>query len=234
MITLYTFGPAFGLPDASPFVIKAQMLLKLAGLPFVEKRGGLRGAPKGKLPFIDDDGARVADSTFIRLHIEKRHGFDFDAGLSNEQRGQAWALEKMLEDHLYWLAVSDRWMNDANFNKGPVRFFDVAPAVLRPLIIPLVRRNVRRNLAGQGLGRHTEPERAELARRAVAALADMLGDKPFLMGDAPCGADATALAFVASGLCPLFESATRTAMEDRPNLVAYRDRMMARYNPVSA
>ncbi len=231
MITLYTFGPAFGLPDASPFVIKAQMLLKLAGLPFTEKRGGLRGAPKGKLPFIDDEGARVADSTFIRLHIENRHGFDFDAGLSREQRAQAWALEKLLEDHLYWLAVSDRWMNDANFYKGPVRFFDAAPAILRPLIIPLVRRKVRRDLAGQGLGRHSEAERAELAQRAVAALADILGDKPFVIGNTPCGADATAFAFIAAGLCPLFESATRTAMEARPNLIAYRDRMMARYYP---
>ena len=35
MITLYSFGPMFGLPDASPFVTKAEMLLKLSGLPFV-------------------------------------------------------------------------------------------------------------------------------------------------------------------------------------------------------
>ena len=29
-ITLYGCAPAFGLPDPSPFVMKAQMLLKLA------------------------------------------------------------------------------------------------------------------------------------------------------------------------------------------------------------
>ena len=34
MITLYTFGPAFGLPDPSPFVMKAEVLLKMAGLPY--------------------------------------------------------------------------------------------------------------------------------------------------------------------------------------------------------
>jgi hypothetical protein len=35
MITLYTFGPYFGLPDPSPFVLKAEILLKMAelGLP---------------------------------------------------------------------------------------------------------------------------------------------------------------------------------------------------------
>ena len=41
MITLYTFGPAFGLPDASPFVIKAELLLKLAGLPYQTRRGNV-------------------------------------------------------------------------------------------------------------------------------------------------------------------------------------------------
>jgi hypothetical protein len=34
MITLYTFGPFFGQPDASPFVMKGMLLLKMAGLEF--------------------------------------------------------------------------------------------------------------------------------------------------------------------------------------------------------
>ena len=84
MITLYSFGPAFGLPDPSPFVMKAEVLLKMAGLSYRADTKGLRGAPKGKLPYIEDDGERIADSTFIRWHIEKKYGFDFDRGLSAE------------------------------------------------------------------------------------------------------------------------------------------------------
>ena len=38
MITLYTFGPYFGLPDGSPFVVKAMLLLKFAGLAYDEIR----------------------------------------------------------------------------------------------------------------------------------------------------------------------------------------------------
>jgi hypothetical protein len=48
MITLFTFRPYFGLPDGSPFVIKAMLLLKFAGLAYSEDRGEFRKAPKGK------------------------------------------------------------------------------------------------------------------------------------------------------------------------------------------
>ena len=46
MITLYTFGPAFGLPDPSPFVMKAEVLLKMADLPYRVDTTGFRKAPK--------------------------------------------------------------------------------------------------------------------------------------------------------------------------------------------
>ena len=48
MITLYTFGPYFGLPDGSPFVTKTMLLLKFAGLPYQENRQRYGRAPKGK------------------------------------------------------------------------------------------------------------------------------------------------------------------------------------------
>jgi len=119
MITLYTFGPAFGLPEPSPFVTKVEVLLKMAGLPYRTDTAGFRQAPKGKLPYIDDDGERVADSTFIRWHLENKYRIDFEKGLSPEQRAVAWAFEKMAEDNLYWALVDARWVDDANFAKVP-------------------------------------------------------------------------------------------------------------------
>src|SRR5687768_4535561 len=100
MIRLHAFGPNFGLPDPSPFVTKVEILLKMAGLPYRTDLGGFRGAPKGKLPYIVDEGVRIADSTFIRWHLEKKYNLDFDTGLAPEKRATAWALEKMMEDHL--------------------------------------------------------------------------------------------------------------------------------------
>jgi glutathione S-transferase len=119
MITLFNFGPAFGLTDPSPFVGKAETLLRLAGLPYRTARGQFRKAPKGKIPYIDDDGALIGDSTLIRWHIEKKYGVDFDRGLTEAERATAWAFEKMAEEHLYWAAVDQRWMDTGNFTRGP-------------------------------------------------------------------------------------------------------------------
>jgi glutathione S-transferase len=231
MITLYTFGPAFGLPDPSPFVTKTEVLLKMADLPYRTETSmaAFRKAPKGKLPYIDDEGVRVADSTFIRWHIEKKHGVDFDAGYDARARATAWAIEKMLEDQLYWAMVFERWLVNENFDRGPRTFFDPIPAPIRPLIVGVARRKVRRNLHGQGFGRHSPEEIAALGIRACEAVADVLGDRTYLLGDTPCGADAAAFAFIAGVLCPVFESPVRRAIETRRNLVAYRDRLMERY-----
>jgi glutathione S-transferase len=210
MITLYTFGPYFGLPDPSPFVMKAMLLLKFAGLAYSEDRGGYRKAPKGKLPYINDDGLVVADSTFIRFHIEKKYGFDFDAGLTPEQKAEAWAIEKMCEEHLCFALIATRWLDDANFAKGPMQFFKAVPMPFRPIVQGLVRRKIKNTLKLQGFGRHTPAERDELAIADIDALAALLGSKPFLMGENPCAADAAVLAFVSGYLTPVFETPIRT------------------------
>lgn len=231
MITLYSFGPFFGCPDASPFVMKGEMLLKLAGLPYESNTRGFTRAPKGKLPYIRDGESIVADSTLIRLHIEKKYGFDFDRGLTAQQKGVAWSVEKMLEDHLYWVMVYWRWMIDENFERGPKNFFRAAPALIRPLICAIVRRKVRANLHAHGLGRHNDTEKTELAERCIDALSQVLGDNRYLMGNQACGADATAFAFIAGGLPTVFESPVQKKLAATSNLVAYHDRMMAEFFP---
>jgi glutathione S-transferase len=231
VITLYTFGPGLGLPDPSPFVMKAEMLLKIAGLPHQIDSKGFSKAPKGKLPYIDDDGERIADSTFIRWYLERKYKVDFDRGLNEEQRAIAWAFEKTVEDHLYWALMDARWMDDANFDKGPRNFFRAVPAPIRPLIIAMVRRKVRQALRAHGMGRHAPAEIAALATRSLDAVAVYLGHKPFFMGAEPVGVDATIFSFVAGALCPAFETPIRSAAERHDNLKRYVGRMTARFYP---
>ena len=231
MITLYNFGPAFGLPDPSPFVMKVETLLKMAKLPYRTDTTGFAKAPKGKIPYIEDDGVVVPDSTFIRWHLEKTYRIDFDQGLDASQRATAWAFEKMAEDQLYWIVVDDRWTDDANFRKGPAKFFDKVPAPIRPIVVAMVRRKLRATLHGQGIGRHSPDEILALATRSIDAIADFLGDKPFFMGGEPTGVDATTFAFVCGVLCPHFETQTRAVAERHDNLRRYVGRMTARFYP---
>ena len=233
MITLYTFGPMFGLADPSPFVTKTLVQMKMSGVPFRIDAGpgALRKAPKGKLPFIKDDGATVADSSFIRMHLEQKYGVNLDKGLTPEQRATGWALEKMCEDHLYWAIVDSRWMIKENFDKGPRNFFNSAPALIRPLIIAKIHRDTKRTMHGHGMGRHTHAEIETLAKRDLDAIADFLGDKPFLFGAEPHAADATVFAWVASALCPLFDTPIKDHAQSKPNLVAYAKRGTARWFP---
>ena len=230
MITLFGFAPAFGLPSASPFVIKTDVQLKMSGLPYAYGEGGIpQNGPKGKIPWIEDDGQRIGDSTFIRDYLEKKYGVDLDAGLTQEQRARTWCVERMLEDHLYWALVRERWLDDANFAKGPSTFFDRVPEAIRDTMRRDTRERVKNNVFAQGLGRHAPEEIADLGARSIASLAVQIGDKPYLMGDKPCGADATAFAMTVSALTPFFNGPLRDAACLYPNLLSYTGRMMQHY-----
>ena len=231
MITLYGFGPGFGLPEISPFVAKTEVQLKMAGLSYVKERAKPTASPKGQLPFIDDAGESIADSTFIRAHIEAKYGFDFDAPLSLQARAQTWACERMIEHHLYWAMIGARWVDPENFARGPAHFFDAAPEHLREKLREDAQFRVAENYLLSGLGRHAPDDDVDLAVRSLFALSVQLGDKSFLMGDTPCGTDATAFGVLAGILTPFFSSELRQRTEQFGNLTAYVDRMMLEYYP---
>jgi glutathione S-transferase len=231
MITLYGFGPAFHLPDPSPYVLKTEVQLQMAGLDYAKVFCRPDSSPKGQNPWIDDDGERVADSTFIRAHIERKYGLDLDAGLDDAQRAIAWAAERMLENHLGWCMVHSRWVLKENFEKGPAHFFDGAPEAMRDQLRQDARRQVNANVRAVGIGRHTDDEITDLGEKSLAALSCMLGTKGYLMGERPSGVDATLFGMMAAILTPFFDSPLRGRAERYGNLVAYADRMMAQYFP---
>ena len=231
MITLYGIGPGFGLPEISPYVTKTEVQLRMAGLKYVKQQAMPDTSPKGQLPYIDDGDERVADSTFIRQHLEKKHGFNFDAVLDERQRAEAWAIERMIENHFNWASGYARWMLPENFAKGPAHFFDAAPENIRDALREDVRGRVAENMRIAGLARHTPDEITELGTRSLSALSMLLGWKPYLMGDRPSGIDAIAFASLAGLMTPFFDSPLRDRAMEFSNLVAYVDRMMARYYP---
>jgi glutathione S-transferase len=231
MITLFGGGPRFGLPELSPFVTKTEVELKMLGLPYAKEVARPDQSPKGQLPFIDDDGTRIADSHFIRAHLEQKLGMDLDAHLDARQRAEAWALERMLEDHLAQGLRYMRWLLPENFAKGPAHFVDGAPEELRPKLREDLLGRMRDALRAVGVARHSLDEVTALGDRSLSALSVLLGDKPYLFGEKAAGVDATAFAMVAGILTPFFASPLREKALGHANLVAYTGRMMKEHFP---
>jgi len=230
MIKLIQFAPVFGLPNASPFCMKAETYLRMAGLPFeTVNSGDVLKAPKRKLPYIDDDGTVVADSHFIAEYLVAKYGDRLDAGLSAHDRALTTAFERLLEENLYWTAVHTRWTTDDAWAKTRVAFFGAMPVPLRWIIPPLARRGMLREMHGHGMGRHTPVEIHAIGCRDITALADLLGDQPYMLGAEPHSLDASAYAFLANLLWVPFDSPIQQHAKARPTLETYCQRMRARY-----
>jgi len=230
VIKLYQFPPVFG-RNVSPFTLKLETWLKLAGLPYqvVAIRNPGQG-PKGKLPFIeDDDGSFVADSSLIIEHLSRTRAIDLDAGLEPGQRALALALQRLFEDHLYFVGVWARWVDPEGWTTfGPALFAGV-PAPVRHVVAPFVRRKVRKSLVAQGLGRHRQDELYAMGRADLEAVSTLLAERPFFVADRPTTIDAVAYGFLANLLLVPIEGELKRSAQGFANLVAWTEAMEQRF-----
>ena len=72
------------------------------------------------------------------------------------------------------------------------------PAVLRPLILPAIRKSVLKQLDAQGTGRFSTDEVWRRGLADLSAFEAQLGSKPFLFGATPSSADASLFAILAN------------------------------------
>lgn len=232
MIRLYQFPPAFGLPNASPFCMKVETYLRMAGLPYenVYVPSPMK-APKGKLPYIEDGAETVADSGFAIDYLKQRYGDSLDAWLSAESRAVALAFRRLMEENLYWAVLYSRWFDEPGWSATKAAFFGKLPPLMREIVPSLAQRSMRKELWGHGIGRHRREEIYDIGKRDIAAVADFLADKPYFIGEKTSSVDATAYAFFANLLWVPVSSPLQTAARERPNLDAYCRRMQAAYFP---
>ena len=221
---------AWGLPSVGPFSLKLEAYLRIVGIPYetVVEATPFKG-PKGKLPWIEHEGQRIGDSGFIIEYLERRFGCDPNAGLSAAEQGTALALRRLLEENLYWTAVYDRWIVDDNWRMTREVVLGRIPAPLRLVIAPIARRGVRRQLEQHGIGRHSRDEIHAIGVKDLSAVADFLGDKPFLMGATATEIDAVAYGILANIVLVPVVSPVKDAALQRANLVGFVERFRARY-----
>jgi len=232
MIRLHTFKDCLpGTPDPSGFVVKLMTVLRLAGVGHERIEGDNPAAgPKGKVPFIDDNGVLLGDSVLILEHLKKTRGVDLDRHLSPLQKAQSHALQRMLEERLYWACVYSRWMEPANAPAFLATLFGPVPWPIRRLIIRQARKTVETALDHHGLGRHTRDEVFAFGVADIHTLAQVLGDQDFLFGGQPSVADATAFGMLINIVGPTLPSPLKDAVAGSPSLMAYVQRMQGLFD----
>lgn len=230
MIRLHQYPPMFGIPNPSPFCMKLETWLRMTKLPFeVVRVADPRKGPKGKVPWIEDQGRTVADSAFIIEYLKEAYGDRLNTHLSAAERATSLALQRLIEEHLYWAIAYGRFLDDEAWPRTRAEFLATFPAPLRPLVGRVVRKTIAKSLHLQGLGRHTPQEMYRLAGDDLTALSTFLGDKPFFFGAQPTELDATAYGFLAQVLWAPGARQTREHMERTRNLPAFCERMKQTY-----
>jgi glutathione S-transferase len=210
--------------------MKLETWLRMTKIPF-EMRS-LTSRPKsrtGKVPYIErDDGSLLSDSSAIIEVLREERGVTLDDHLSPEQRATATLLQRTFEEHLYWVAVHDRWLVNANWKLTKQAYFGTLPAALRWFVPDLVRAQVRRDAIGQGLARLPQSERDARARRDLQAIATLLGEGEYFFSK-PSSIDAVAYAFLSNVLHVPLDTELEAIASEYDNLAQYTRRMKARY-----
>jgi glutathione S-transferase len=230
-IKLFQFPRLFGIPNLSPFCCKLETWLRIAGLPYeIVDTPNPRKGPKGKLPFIEDGGMRIPDTSRIIEHLTKTRGVDPDAHLDRTQHATALLLQRTLEEHYAFVLAYTHLVSDEGMRYADERFAPL-PAIARPLVARLLRRTVKDILWKQGILRLAHEGIVEAAVRDWQAVLAFKSNGPFFFGDKPSGTDAIVFGALATTVLTPIETPIRDFLRAQPDCLAYAERMMARFYP---
>ncbi len=221
MMILRSFPPGFGCPSLSPFCVKAMYLLETAGVKWQpDFQADPRRAPKGKFPVLVDGDEIVADTWAIRAYLERTYHVDFDDGLDATKRAKGHALARMVEDHLYFALVHDRWINDAHWPTVRETYFAEIPRPLRGFVTRKLRKDVARDLDGHGIARHSADDIVAAAKRDLSAIRQSM-QGAYLMGDRLSSADYSVAPILQAIAASPGDSALKAAVRSDADLMAY-------------
>ena len=227
MIELYQFSNIENIPDYSPFCAKVEIFLKVNGIDYVRKLGDIRKTPKKKLPMIKDGDRIVCDSEHIIHYLSDKYSVDLDSDLSDEQRAIAYGIRKTIDEYLYFILVYSRWIDPQGWQGLQPILAQRMPKLLGAILPKLIRRYVKKAVYSQGISRHSRDEVIAFAAEGAKALADLLGDKPFFLGENFTIVDASAFGFLQNAVGPGTFLAEQ--MAKYPNLGAYVERLLEKY-----
>jgi len=231
MIKLYGFGKAFGVIDASPFVVKVDLFFKLTAIDYeyISDFNQLKKSPKNKFPFIDDNGTKVGDSAFIFKYLTEKYNIKLDDHLNDVQKAQASLYTKALDESLYWCLVYSRWVKEDTWPLLQDAFFSQIPIPFKWIMPSIIRKDVKNTLKRQGYGRHSETELLTIADEHFSALSTLLGESDYFFGDKVSSFDAIAYAALCEFISVDFFNSFNQQARKYDNLIQYCKRIETQY-----
>lgn len=187
-----------------------------------------RKAPKGKLPFINDNGFIIADSALIIDYLQKKYAVNLDAHLSKEQQGISLAMQRLIEEHLYWILLFSRWCDKENWQITKPEFFGKKRGIILNYLAETVRKRQFKVLHHHGIGRHTKNEMYEFGLKDLQAL-DAIFVGPFVFGEKPSSLDACLYAVLANIIVPPIQSVLQTYAKENAKFLGYCNLMKNTY-----
>jgi hypothetical protein len=151
--------------------------------------------------------------------------------LSDEAKGQGLAIQRLVEEHLYWAMVYDRWCREENWPILKSTVLGGLPGPAKLVVPPIARRGVRKQLDGHGIGLHSASEVEELARRDIDALAGLLGEQTWFHGETISLTDATVYSLLANIAFVQFQSPMKAMIAEHANLTGWLERFCSEVYP---
>ena len=220
MITLYSYPELFGVADNNGYGLKVFAFLRLAGVPFTHEHiFDASKAPRGQLPYIDDNGEIIGDSETIIAHLVAKYALTIDAGLSAGQRDQNLLVARLLDD-LYWVMSYSRWKDERHWPAFRAALMREHPSVTEEGLAKAREFNFQR-YHFQGIGRYAPDAAYARGLADLGVLADLIPVDGYVHGADPASVDAGIYGFIANIHFYDIDTPLKRFVSSRQNLVRH-------------
>lgn len=197
MIILYSYPGLFGLPDNNPFGLKVDTFLRLAKIDYQHEHIiNTENAPRGQLPYLNDDNVIISDSNLILQHLSQKY-VNLDEDLTEEQNNIHFLMTRMLDNHLYWIMSYSRWQDDQFWPLFKAEFLNQLPDLSESTLERVRAYNIEK-YNYQGIGRYSAPAIYEAGIEDLKSILFILGEKEYIFGNKVHSLDACCYGFLAN------------------------------------
>ncbi|XP_042864503.1 failed axon connections-like [Penaeus japonicus] len=229
VVVLHQFWRGKYCPNFSPYVLKVECFMRLAGIKYITDIQEPMGS-RGLCPWITLNGEDIEDSQHIVDRLTKQFKVRLDDHLTPERKATLEAVRIMLEEQLFWILFMWRYYhtNCKTFKKTQI----FPTWYLYYFFQTMLYFHAQKRGKAHGIARHTLQEQIKMTEKQMEILNVLLGDGQYFGGDQPCSVDCIVFGFLAQGMWNDTDSPLETLIKvTHPKLAAYCIRMKERIYP---